>query len=169
MWTYSGLRVREGRVWKDNTGRMYPPQWWGATTKEQKIAVGMVWVDDPVQYDSRFYTGDGTPKALDDTGSGESLVKGLKSAAIDSVKAQAAGKLAPTDWHVVKATEVADYTVPSEVTTYRAAVRTASNTIESAINSAADHDAFMALYNTPVDSDGNPTGNAPIADWPDEI
>ena len=169
MWTYSGLRVREGRVWKDNSGRMYPPQWWGATTHDQKIAVGMVWVDDPVQYDSRFYTGDGTPKALDDTGSGDSLVKGLKSKAIDKVKAQAASKLAPTDWHVVKATEVADYTVPSNITTYRAAVRTASNTIESAINGAADHDAFMALYDTPVDSDGNPTGNAPIADWPEEI
>ena len=169
MWTYSGLRVREGRVWKDNTGRMYPPQWWGATTNEQKTAVGLVWVADAVQYDNRFYKSDGTPKALDDTGSGESLVKGLKSAAIDSVKAQAAGKLAPTDWHVVKATEVADYTVPSEVTTYRAAVRTASNTIESAINSAANHDAFMALYVTPVDSEGNATGNAPIYDWPDEI
>ena len=159
MWTYSGLRVREGRVWKDNTGRMYPPQWWGATTKAQKIAVGMVWVDDPVRYDSRFYTGDGTPKALDS----------LKSGAISTVKTQAAGKLAPTDWYVVKATEVADYTVPSEVTTYRAAVRTASNTIESAITNAADHDAFMALYVTPVDSEGNATGNAPIYDWPDEI
>jgi len=169
MWTYSGLRVREGRVWKDNSGRMYPPQWWGATTNDQKIAVGMVWVDDPVQYDSRFYTGDGTPKALDDTGSGDSLVKGLKSKAIDEVKAQAAGKLAPTDWQVVKATEVADYTVPSNITTYRAAVRTASNTIEIAITNAADHDAFMALYDTPVDSDGNATGNAPIADWPEEI
>ena len=169
MWTYSGLRVREGRIWKDNTGRMYPPQWWGATTKAQKIAVGMVWVDDPVQYDNRFYKGDGTPKALDDTGSGESLVKGLKSAAIDSVKAQAAGKLAPTDWHVVKATEVSNYTVPSEITTYRAAVRTASNTIESAITNAADQAAFNALSDAPVDKNGDPTGNAPIDDWPDEI
>jgi hypothetical protein len=128
-----------------------------------------VWVDDPVQYDSRFYTGNGTPKALDDTGSGDDLVKGLKSVAIDVVKAQAAGKLAQTDWHVVKATEVADYTVPAEVTAYRAAVRTASNTIESAITGAADHEAFMALYDTPVDADGNPTGNSPINDWPDEI
>lgn len=159
MWTYSGLRVREGRVWKDNTGRMYPPQWWGATTNDQKIAVGMVWVNDPVKYDSRFYTGNGTPKALD----------GLKSEAINKVKRQAASKLAPTDWHVVKATEVADYTVPSEITTYRAAVRTASNTIESAITGAADHAAFMALYDTPADSEGNSTGNAPINDWPEEL
>ena len=170
MWTYSGLRVREGRVWSDNTGRRYPPQWWGATTNDQKIALGLVWVDDPVQYDSRFYTGDGTPKALDDTTNEDGTVtKGLKSVAIDTVKAQAAGKLSPTDWMVIKASEVADYSVDADTLTYRAAVRTASNTIESAITGAADHDAFMALYVTPVDADGNPTGNAPINDWPEEI
>lgn len=169
MWTYTGLRKREGQVWTDNNGIKYPSQWWSRTTNAEKIAVGLVWVDDPVQYDSRFYTGDGTAKALDDTGSGEDLVKGLKSVAIDTVKAQASGLLAPTDWHVVKAAEVADYTVPLEVTTYRAAVRTASNTIETAITGASTHAAFMALYDVPTDSDGNPTGNAPINDWPDEI
>jgi len=169
MWTYTGLRKREGQVWTDNNGIKYPSQWWSRTTNAEKIAVGLVWVDDPVQYDSRFYTGDGTPKALDDTGSGETLVKGLKSVAIDTVKAQASGLLQPTDWMVIKAAEVADYTVPSEVTTYRAAVRTASNTIETAINGAADHAAFMALYDAPVDADGMPTGNDPINDWPDAI
>jgi hypothetical protein len=51
--------------------------------------------------------------------------------------------------------------------TYRAAVRTTSNTIEASINGAADLAAFMALYETPVDSDGVPTGNAPINDWPE--
>jgi hypothetical protein len=48
-------------------------------------------------------------------------------------------------------------------------VRTASNTIEASIDGAADHTAFVALFDTPVDADGNPTGNAPIADWPDEL
>jgi len=27
---------------------------------------------------------------------------------------------------------------------------------------------FMALFDLPKDSDGNPTGNAPINDFPDE-
>jgi hypothetical protein len=76
--------------------------------------------------------------------------------------------LAPTDWKVIKATEVADYSVDAATLTYRAAVRTASNTIEAAITAAADLAAFIALYDVPVDSDGNPTGNAPINDWPDE-
>jgi len=70
---------------------------------------------------------------------------------------------------VVKAAEVSDYTVPTDVTTYRAAVRTASNTIEASIDATNSHSAFLALHDTPVDADGNPTGNAPIDDWPTEL
>ena len=29
--------------------------------------------------------------------------------------------------------------------------------------------AFKALFDVPVDSDGKPTGNAPMYDWPDSI
>ena len=181
MWTYTGLRIREGRGWTDNNGVKHPAQWtrW---TAEEKAAKGLVWVDDPVQYDSRFYTGDGTAKALDDVNAVDEdgnaildedgvqvVIRGLKWNAVQQTKATAAGLLQPTDWHVVKAAEVSGYTVPSEITTYRAAVRTASNTIETAIAGATTHAAFMALYDTPVDSDGNPTGNAPINDWPDTI
>ena len=182
MWTYNGLRKREGRVWTDNNGTMYPSQWWSRTTTEEKEAKGLVWVDDPIQYDSRFYTGDGTPKALDDVNvvdedgnpvldaDGVQIVtKGLKSNAIAQTKVTASGLLARTDWMVIKAAEVSGYAVPADITTYRSAVRTASNTIETAITGAADHAAFMALYTTPVDADGNPTGNAPINDWPEVI
>ena len=48
-------------------------------------------------------------------------------------------------------------------------MRTACAAIETSIANASDLAAFMALYDTPVDSDGNPTGNAPINDWPDAI
>ena len=42
-------------------------------------------------------------------------------------------------------------------------------TIEGKITGAANFAAFIALYDTPVDGDGNPTGNAPIVDWPDAL
>ena len=181
MWTYTGLRIREGRGWKDNNGVKHPSTW-GRWTDAEKTAKGLVWIADPVQYDSRFYTGDGTAKALDDVNAVDDdgnaildedgvqiVTKGLKSNAIAQTKVTAGSLLAPTDWMVIKASEVSGYTVPSAITTYRAAVRTASNTIETAITNAADHAAFMALYDTPVDADGVPTGNAPINDWPDEI
>mgnify|MGYP000135588119 CR=1 FL=1 len=173
MWTYQGLRVREGRIFTDNTGKKYPPQWWSATTDEEKKTKGLVWVDPAPTYDSRFYTGDGTPKALEDSTQevdGETvIIPGLKSKAIAQTKITAGALLAPTDWMVIKASEVADYSVPADVTTYRAAVRTASNGIEAAITACTTHDAFMALYTTPVDENGDPTGPAPINAWPEAI
>jgi hypothetical protein len=180
-WLYQGLMIRAGRSWKDASGVTHPTNW-SLWTDEEKTAAGLVWQDDPESYDSRFYASADTAKAIDDVNSvdddgnaildehGVQIVnKGLKTIAIEDVKKKAANLLSKTDWHVIKATEVSSYTVPSAVTTYRAAVRTASNTIEEAITNAADHAAFMALYDTPVDSSGNPTGNAPIHNWPDEI
>ena len=180
MWTYTGLRIKEGRGWADNNGVKHPAQWtrW---TAEEKAAKGLVWVADPVQYDSRFYTGDGTAKALDDVNAvdedgnaildedgNQVVTKGLKSNAIAQTKMTAGSLLAPTDWMVVRKAET-DVAIPADVLTYRQAVRTASEAIETAIAGATTHEAFMALYDTPVDSDGNPTGNAPINDWPDTI
>ena len=97
------------------------------------------------------------------------VILGLKSQWKATIKAQAGGLLAPTDWMIIKAQEVSEYLVPAGTLTFRADVRTASNTIEAAIDAAADHTAFVALFDVPVDSDGNVTGNAPIADWPESI
>ena len=177
---YSGRIIRAGKAWKDNDGIQHPANWmlWDDATKAAK---GLVWEDDPASFDGRFYWSAGVPKALDDVNEvdedgnplmqdGEQVVTlGLKSNAIATVKAQAGGMLAPTDWMVIKAAEVADYSVPSATLTYRAAVRTASNTIETAITAVTTLDAFIALYDAPVDADGNPTGNAPINDWPDAV
>ncbi len=94
------------------------------------------------------------------------VILGLKSQWKATIKQQAGGLLQPTDWMVIKAQEVSDYLVPAGTLTFRADVRAASNTIEAAIDSAADHTAFMALFDAPM-VDGVPTGNAPIADWPE--
>jgi hypothetical protein len=59
--------------------------------------------------------------------------------------------------------------IPDSVLDYRAAVRTASGAIETAILGTTTLEAFKALYDAPVDADGMPTGNAPINDWPDTI
>ena len=111
------------------------------------------WEDDPAPFDNRFYWAAGLPRDLDD----------LKSQYKAQTKVTAASLLAPTDWRVVKAAEVSSYTVPSATLTHRAAIRTASNTIEAAIDGAADLDAFIALFDAPED------GNAPINDWPEEV
>ncbi len=178
MWTYNGKRIREGRSWKDSDGIQHPTSW-GRWSDAEKVAAGLVWVNPEPTYDNRFFWDANTPKALDDVNAvdedgnpvledGEQMViLGLKSQWKATIKAQAGGLLAPTDWMVIKAQEVSEYLVPAGTLTFRADVRVASNTIEAAIDSAADHAAFVALFTAPVDADGNATGNAPIADWPE--
>lgn len=183
MWTYLGKVIRVGRGWTDAEGVKHPATW-NRWTDAEKTAHGLVWDQSlqPVPFDNRFYWSADLPKAINDVNAVDEdgnaildedgvqvVTKGLKSNAIAQTKVTAGSLLAPTDWMVIKAAEVSGYTVPSAVTTYRAAVRTASNTIETAITNAADHAAFMALYDVPLDADGNPTGNAPINDWPDEV
>ena len=41
--------------------------------------------------------------------------------------------------------------------------------IETAINACDDLDDFKAMFVVPVDSDGEPTGKAPMYDYPDEV
>jgi len=179
MYKYGETVIRVGRSWTNNDGITHPRNW-ANWSDADKAAAGLVWEDDPAPFDSRFYWSADVPKNIDDVNevdeNGDPLLdedgvqvvtKGLKTNAIELVKTQAGGLLAPTDWMVIKASEIADYSVPADVLTYRAAVRTASNTIEAAITACADLDAFMAMYVTPVDEEGNPTGNAPINDWPE--
>ena len=159
---YSGRIIRAGKAWTDNDQIQHPANWmlW---SDEEKAAKGLVWEDDPASFDGRFYWSAGVPKALDDvTEEDGTITKGLKSNAIATVKAQAAGMLAPTDWYVVRKSET-EVAIPATIATFRAAVRTASGTIEAAITAAADLDAFMALYDAPED------GVAPINDWPEEV
>ena len=179
-WKLGDKIIREGRSWS-NDGITHPTNW-AIWSDSDKTAAGLTWEDPPASFDNRFYWDANTPKALGDVNAvdedgnavldenGEQVVTlGLKSQWKATIKEQAAGLLAPTDWYVTRKSEDSTATIPSDVTTYRAAVRAKSGQIETAIDNAADHAAFMALFDTPVDSDGNPTGNPPIADWPDEI
>ena len=170
MWKYNGKTIRAGRGWTDSDGNQYPRNWLGLTTDAEKTAAGLVWEDDPAPFDNRFYWSAGVARALDDvTDEDGNVTLGLKSQYKAQTKATAGLMLQSTDWKIVKASEVSSYTVDQVTLDYRASVRSASNTIEAAIDAVADHTAFMALLDTPVDSDGNPTGKAPINDFPDEI
>ena len=86
-----------------------------------------------------------TEKNLDDTGSGDSLIEGLKTQKKHSVNNSAGGKLKVSDWYVLRATEGGTAT-PSATTTHRAAVRTKSNEMCTLIDNAANVDALAALY-----------------------
>ena len=184
-WKYSGRIIRVGKAWTDNNGTQYPAVW-NNYSADEKAAIGLTWEDEVAAHDNRFYWGrnaDGSliPRSLTDVNEvdedgkaingpdGKQLVTlGLKSNAIALAKTQAAALLAPYDWYVTRNAEKST-AIPSSITNFRDSVRTACAAIETSIGNASDLAAFMALYDTPVDSDGKPTGNAPIADWPDAI
>lgn len=182
MWTYLGRVIKEGRAWTDAEGVQHPAQW-NRWTADEKASFGLVWNQSlqPVPFDNRFYWSAGVEKALEDVNEVDSegnpildedgnqvVTRGLKYNAIQQTKTTAAGLLQPTDWYVTRKAETGAE-IPSTVLDYRAAVRTASGTIETAIIGATTHADFMALYDAPVDAEGVPTGNAPINDWPEVV
>lgn len=182
-WLYNGRILKVGKSWTDDNGYKHPYNWASAWSDEDKEHWGVTWQDDPdTSYDDRFYWAKDVPRSLTDINAvdedgdavidpttGEQMVTlGLKSIWVAKTKTTANGLLASSDWYVVRNAEKST-AIPTEISTYRDAVRTATGTIETAINGCADLDAFKALFVVPTDADGNPTGNAPIYDFPDEI
>jgi len=95
---------------------------------------------------------------------------GLKTEKKRIVKQQASGLLAPTDWYVVKSTEVADYDIPANILSFRADVRTKSNEMETQIDNCTTVDELKALYEyTNTGTEENPVITRPLAEFPEEI
>ena len=157
-------------------GTLYPSNWLQRSTEDEKTAVGITWVADPVRADDRFYwNGDATlPKALEDVDAvdedgnplyvkeldnsdplnpvmvdtDEQLVtRGLKYSWKAQVKVIAGSMLAQTDWMVIRKAE-RDVVIPSATVTQRAAIITECARLETAITDAADMDAFIIVVQT---------------------
>lgn len=118
------------------------------------------------QLEDSFWTQQDSDDGLmpDDKSVGDVKVKGLKTIKIEDIKQQASNLLSPTDWYVIKATEVADYNVPSNITTFRADVRAKSNEMETSINGASDVDALQTLFEYTQQDDN--TIARPLGEFP---
>ena len=181
-WKYGNRTLKVGKAWVDDENFKHPYRWvqWSDADKEKW---GVTWEDDPdTSYDDRFYWAKDIERSLADINvvdeDGEAVIDsltgvqqvqlGLKSNWIAQTKTTANSLLAKSDWYVTRKSE-SDVAIPTDISTYRTAVRTATGTIETAINNCDDLDAFKALFVVPMDSDNNPTGKAPIYDFPDEV
>ena len=90
------------------------------------------------------------------------VIKGLKSQKISVIKQQASGLLSPTDWYIIKGSEVNGYTIPASISTFRTAVRTKSNEMEAMITACTTVEQLKALYEYVGET--NPT--RPIGEFP---
>ena len=147
----------------------YPANWLRLSTAQEKKDLGITEVaDDPV-YDSRFYWGNGTAKTLTDTNevdengdplldeNGDQVVTlGVKSVLKAQEKVTAGTLLAPYDWYVVRKAEKST-AIPTAITTYRDAVRTACDTREKEIDACSDTAALITLYSSKEDGTPNMT------------
>ena len=124
--------------------------------------------------------GTATPKRLEDEDAvdengnavldddGVQLINyGLKTEKKRIVKQQASGLLEKTDWHNHKALDDDTYTIPDNIKTYRANVRTKSNEMETQIDACTNVDELKALYEYTRQEDGTQT--RPLAEFPEEI
>jgi len=173
----------------------YPAKIFELWSKAEKEAIGIyeIIVDQKNYKDPEYYIntnssytfadgqvteswGTATPKELEDRNATDEdgveldpvvVIEGLKTQKKKIVKQQASGLLAPTDWYVVKATEVADYSVPANVTTFRSDVRAKSNEMETQIDACTNVDELKALYEYTTQEDGSQT--RPLAEFPEEI
>jgi len=136
----------------------YPANWLRLSTAEEKTAIGITEVADAPTYDSRFYWNDGTAKALDDVNAkdekgnllknpdgSQMVILGVKSVLKSQEKANAGSLLAKYDWYVVRKAEKST-AIPTAITTYRDAVRTACDTREKEIDACSDTAALVTLY-----------------------
>ena len=150
MFLLNGQRLQEGTVFQDADGIMYPPNWLNQSTEEQKEAIGITWVPDPVRADDRFYwDGDiNNPKVLEDKAEENgSVTKGLKSVFIAQIKDTAGKLLAQTDWTIIRKAE-RNIDVPLEIADKRAATIAEANRLESAIIATTNVEELIEVLNS---------------------
>ena len=156
----------------------YPANWLRLSTADEKTALGITEVADSPTYDSRFYNGDGSAKTLTDTNevdengdpvldsNGDQVVTlGVKSVLKAQEKNIAGSLLAKYDWYVVRKAEKST-AIPTAITTYRDAVRTACNTRETEIDACSDTAALVTLYGSTEQSDK--TWKPNMTQYPDD-
>ena len=176
MFLLNGKHLPEGTSFYDANGTQYGAGWLNQATEEQKLAIGITWVVDPVRADDRFYwDGDiNNPKALEDKletkedgtplykqvydknandGLGamvdtteQVVTKGLKSNFIAQVKDTAGKLLNATDWYVIRKAE-RNVEVPSEVALKRTQIVAEADRLEVDINAATTVEALIEVLN----------------------
>ncbi len=170
MFLLNGKPLAVDTAFTTADGTQYPANWLRLSSAEEKSAIGITEVPDPVRADDRFYwNGDiNNPKALEDKletkedntplyvqkwnpvteqmedTDKQVVTKGLKSQFIAQVKAQAGSLLNATDWKVVRAAE-GGKALDDETKAARTAIRTKSDEFEAQIKACTTVEQLAAL------------------------
>ena len=166
-----GRRLRVGRPFTHPDGRQFGGNW-NLYTDDEKTALGITYEADPAPFDSKYNFAAGSPRPLDDgTDSDGYKFTGVRPGIVEQQKKTAATLLAPTDWYVIRKSET-DTAIPSNVSTYRTAVRTVCGTREAEIAAVSTTEALEALMKAPdkITNDAGEVVDNPAAHltpWPE--
>jgi hypothetical protein len=180
----TGNLVNAGSSWTSAAGITHPRNWHIWSADEKKAAGLEELTPDPIPNSiTWWFTQDAagkvtkTAKKLDDVNAtdvdtGELLkdekgnqvvTLGVKSTLLDQVKHQQGAFLAQTDWAIIRKADKGT-AIPSNIQTWRDAIRTKATAMEDAIKGAEDTAAIEALFLT-WDGEGNKSGI--LYDWPE--
>ena len=105
--------------------------------------------------------------AVLDSEGNQVVYEGLKTVKKKKINDQARDILNETDWYVIKASEVSDYTLPTNIAKFRAAVRTKCNAMQTQIDNASDADALQTLFTyTNTGTEEDPDITRPLGEFP---
>ena len=182
------IKIFNGAQAFEHNDIKHPANIFSSWSAEEKAAIGLypVQTDNSNYKDPTFYKNrsesfqfDATNKVVkkvwktaedhemeDKTVDGET-VEGLKTKKVNEVNNQAYTILKDTDWMVIKASEVSDYSLPDNVSKFRTAVRAKSNDMVTRIKATKDVRVLETLYtysNTGTESE--PVMTRPLGEFP---
>ena len=179
--------IRPGRAWRDSDGTLQPKNW-NIWSEDEKKAAGISEVVMQPFPDERLYSSshnadgsvastakpladvnvvDKDGKAILDSDGNQLVSPGVKSNLKNVVKEKQASLLSLTDWAIVRKADKGT-AIPSNIQTWRDAIRTKATEMETAIDNAADTDAVEALFlKYTTDSDGKTTKSGILYEWPE--
>lgn len=155
---HNGITLNPNKAWTHQDGRQFPAGYILKTDIATRESIGVTMVSDvdPMYVDEEYYWTAGNPKDLDE----------LKAKKIYDTKTHCTVVLRQSDELVTKALDKANTFAefkaakPAAMTTFRASMRTVSNTREAEINACTTVEQLRELFkgNAQVqqtDSEGN--------------
>jgi len=159
---------KKDEEWYINTNQSYAfgsgkvTATYGTATARAIADVSEVWTQADIDA-GRAPDGTSANDPMNDSDGNQIITRGLKYEKNQIIDRQCAGLLAPSDWRVVREQETGS-AMDSDWKTWRAAVRTKCNSMQTQITNAANVDALAALFTYTEQEDGSRT--RPLGEWP---
>ena len=162
IFKYKDRVITPGKGWSDDEGYKHPGNW-NIWSNAEKTAKDITEITEDIPPDSRLYDWSGP----DIDGKITSTAKDLAAVKTDlkkQVVLQQFSELYGSDWAIVRKVDKGTE-VPTNIQTWRDAIRAKATEMENAIDSASDTDAVAALF-VVLDKNGKKKSGI-LYDWPE--